>query len=209
MIEFSSIDFLIFDLGNVVIDIDYQKTSNLISLELKSTHQDQMKNFFLTEFHKDYEKGLIDSPTFRNAVRSYFGQTWEDEKVDHLWNSLLLDIPSERIQLISSFQNKYQLGVLSNTNEIHIQKLNSILKQEHQLDYLNQIFHHVFLSYEMGLAKPSKEIYEKMIADLDTKPERIVFFDDLEANVKGAVATGINAVHVTGPQVIFDYLRYA
>lgn len=209
MIEFSSIDFLIFDLGNVVIDIDYQKTSNLISLELKSTHQDQIKNFFLTEFHKDYEKGLIDSPTFRNAVRSYFGQTWEDEKVDHLWNSLLLDIPSERIQLISSFQNKYQLGVLSNTNEIHIQKLNSILKQEHQLDYLNQIFHHVFLSYEMGLAKPSKEIYEKMIADLDTKPERIVFFDDLEANVKGAAATGINAVHVTGPQVIFDYLRYA
>lgn len=209
MVAFSKIDFLIFDLGNVVIDIDYQKASKLISLEVETSSQKLIKNFYLTEFHKDYEKGLIDSPGFRNAVRAYFGANWADQKVDYLWNSLLLNIPQERIKLISSLQNKYQLGVLSNTNEIHIHELNSILKRDHQLDHLNQIFHQVFLSYEMGLAKPSKEIYEKMIADLDTKPDRIVFFDDLEANVKAAAAAGINAVHVTGPQAIFDYLKHA
>lgn len=203
------IDFLIFDLGNVIIDIDYHKAIKLISSEVTSSYQDRVNNFYLTDFHKDYEKGLIDSAVFRDSVREYFGQTWDDQKVDFLWNSLLRDIPADRIALIDSLKNRYQLGVLSNTNAIHIQELNVILKRDHQLGSLDQIFERVFLSHEMGLAKPSTEIYEKMIADLDTKPERVVFFDDLEANVRSAAAIGIQAIQVTGPRVIFDFLKDA
>lgn len=204
-----NIDFLIFDLGNVIIDINYQKSLQLISSEVADHLQGKVENFYLTEFHKQYEKGLIDSAGFREAIRSYFEQNWDDQKIDHLWNSLLVNIPSERITLINSLRGKYNLGVLSNTNEIHIMGLNEILMRDHQIKNLEQIFDRVFLSHEMGLAKPSKEIYEKMVVDLNTSPDKIVFFDDLEANVKGAAAIGINAIHVTGPNVIFDYLRHA
>ena len=60
----------------------------------------------------------------------------------------------------------------------------------------------------MGLAKPSQEIYYKMLEELGTSANRVVFFDDLEANVRGAASVGIQAVHVTGPNVIFDFFRH-
>lgn len=202
-------DFLIFDLGNVIIDIDYHTSLQLIRNQVSELIQDKVTGFYQTAFHKDYEKGLIDSPTFRDSVRGYFEQEWEDQKVDELWNSLLVTIPANRLELISNLKNKYQIGVLSNTNQIHIEGVDLILKRDHGIESLNQLFHRVFLSHEMGLSKPSPEIYEKMVSELGTTPDRVVFFDDLEANVKGAASVGIHAVHVTGPEVIFDYLKDA
>ncbi|UZD23223.1 HAD family phosphatase [Algoriphagus halophytocola] len=201
-------DFLIFDLGNVIIDIDYQLALQHIKNEISTDDHPKVDGFYLTDFHKDYEKGLINSAAFRDEVRAYFHQDWNDEKVDELWNKLLLKIPAERLKLISKLRKKYQVGLLSNTNDIHIQAVHKILKQDHGLDNFDLIFDWVFLSHEMGLAKPSPEIYEKMLLDLGTSADRVIFFDDLEANVAGANAIGIQAVQVTGPQVIFDYFQH-
>ena len=44
-----------------------------------------------------------------------------------------------------------------------------------------------------------------MLAELNTQADRVIFFDDLEANVLGAASVGIKAVQVTGPNVIFDF----
>lgn len=203
------VDFLIFDLGNVIVDIDYQHSLELIKKELPENHHDKTELFYLTDFHKKYEKGEIDSAKFRNEVRTYFEQDWSDEKVDDLWNSLLKEIPRERIDLISRLKDNYKLGILSNTNEIHIDAVYKMLNQNFALENFDSLFNHVFLSHEMGLSKPSAEIYHNMVNQLGTKPERVVFFDDLEANVNGAASIGIHAVHVTGPQVIFDYLKHA
>ncbi len=200
-------DFLIFDLGNVIIDIDYQRSLQLIRNELPPTLHDKVDGFYLTDFHKDYETGRISSEVFRNSVRDYFEQAWEDQRVDDLWNSLLGKIPASRLQLISKLRENFQVGVLSNTNLIHIHAVNRILKEDHALENFDPIFDWVFLSHEMGLAKPSPEIYEKMLVDLGTSGDRVIFFDDLEANVNGAKSVGINAVHVTGPQVIFDFFK--
>jgi putative hydrolase of the HAD superfamily len=60
----------------------------------------------------------------------------------------------------------------------------------------------------MGQAKPSPEIYEQMLAELGTTADRVIFFDDLEANVKGAASVGIRAIQVTGPNVIFDFFGH-
>lgn len=201
-------DFLIFDLGNVIIDIDYQKSLNLIKSELPENHHDKVDSFYITDFHKDYEKGLIDSNSFRNKVRSYFSQDWEDQKVDDLWNSLLMEIPEERIDLIKKLKEHYKLGILSNTNEIHILEVYKMLQKKFQLPDFSPLVDHVFLSHEMGESKPSAAIYQKMLNELGAEPERVVFFDDLEANIKGAADMGIQAVHVTGPDVIFDYLKH-
>lgn len=201
-------DFLIFDLGNVIVDIDYQKSLDLIKKELPDYHHHKVDQFYLTEFHKKYEKGEINSEKFREEVRDYFEKDWNDEKVDDIWNSLLKNIPAERIDLISKLKDKYRLGILSNTNEIHIEAVYKMLRKDFQLDNFDPLFQYVFYSHEMGMSKPSPEIYLSMVEQLGTKPERVVFFDDLEANVKGANSIGIQAVHVTGPQIIFDYLKH-
>jgi glucose-1-phosphatase len=201
-------DFLIFDLGNVIIDIDYHQSLNLIKSLLPNSFDLKVDSFYSTDFHKAYEKGEIDSPTFRNEVRNYFNQNWDDQKVDELWNSLLGEIPKERLDLVSTLKQSYQVGVLSNTNEIHIDAVYKMLERDFGMNRFEPLFDRVFYSHEMGLAKPSQEIYHKMLEELGTSADRVVFFDDLEANVRGAASVGIQAVHVTGPNVIFDFFRH-
>jgi glucose-1-phosphatase len=200
-------DFLIFDLGNVIIDIDYHRSLNLIKTLVPPSFHLRVDSFYITDFHKAYEKGLIDSPAFRDEVRSYFQQDWDDQKVDELWNSLLGKIPGERLDLVSKLKQNYQVGILSNTNEIHIEAVNKMLKSDFDMEGFEEFFDRVFYSHEMGLAKPSEEIYFQMLEELWVPAGRVVFFDDLEANVNGAASVGIQAVHVTGPKVIFDFFH--
>ena len=201
-------DFLIFDLGNVIIDIDYQRSLNLLKSQLPSSFDHKVDFFYATDFHKNYEKGLIDSPTFRDEVRSYFEQDWPDSKVDELWNSLLGKIPQDRLDLVAKLKQNFQVGILSNTNEIHIEAVYNIIKEDFGMERFEPLFDHVFYSHEMGLSKPSAEIYTRMLESLGSSSDRVIFFDDLEANVKGAKSVGIQAVHVTGPKVIFDYFGH-
>lgn len=200
-------DFLIFDLGNVIIDIDYDRSMQLIKDTVPTHVHPKINGFYLTDFHRDYERGRLDSAAFRNEVRAYLELDLDDEKIDDLWNSLLGKIPKERLKLIEKLRKKYQVGVLSNTNLIHIHAVNRILHRDHGIKNFDPVFDWVFLSHEMGLSKPAPEIYEKMLMDLDTSGDRVIFFDDLKANVEGAASVGINAVHVTGPNVIFDYFE--
>lgn len=200
-------DFLIFDLGNVIIDIDYRGSLIQIKRELPEEIHSKVDSFYLTDFHREYEKGMIDSSQFRDEVRSYFEADWTDQKVDFLWNSLLGKIPKERLELVKKLRKNYQVGVLSNTNHIHILGVNEILKADHGLENFDPIFDWVFLSHEMGLAKPSLEIYELLVKELHTTPDRVIFFDDMAANVAGAREAGIRAIQVTGPEVIFDFFK--
>ena len=201
-------DFLIFDLGNVIIDIYYPKTLAYIKQQVHPKLHGKVEAFYITDFHLDYEKGLITSAQFRDEVRAYFEMDWSDQFVDELWNSLLGKIPKNRIELIKKLSDSYQVGVLSNTNEIHINAVNLILKEDHSLKSLEDIFGHVFLSHEMNLSKPDPAIYLSMVDQLRTSPERVVFFDDLEANVASANKVGIQAIHVTNPQIIFDFFAH-
>lgn len=198
-------DFLIFDLGNVIIDLDYNRAFNLIKSLVPSDYHSKVDSFYITDFHKAYEQGKIDSESFRDEVRAYFGQNWEDKKVDELWNSILGKIPKERLNLISKLRENYQLGILSNTNEIHIDAVYDMLRTDHGMERFDPLFDRIFYSHEMGLAKPSPEIYEQMLTQIGTKADRVIFFDDLEANVKGAASVGIKSIQVTGPNVLFDF----
>jgi putative hydrolase of the HAD superfamily len=208
MKNLSNVDFLIFDLGNVIIDIDYHHTFRLIKSKVPDQFHSRVDQFYVTDFHKAYEKGKIDSPTFRNEVRNYFEQSWSDAEVDELWNSLLGKIPSYRLDLVKKLRQTHQVGVLSNTNEIHIEGVYEHLRKDFQAENFDPFFDSIFYSHEMGMAKPDVEIYEKLVSELGTIPERVLFFDDLLANVEGARKVGIQAVHVTGTQILLDYFSH-
>ncbi len=190
MKKLKNIDFLLFDLGNVIINIDYSFTISELKNRLPVEKHALTESFYPAKFHKDYEKGLISTPEFRNEVRRHFGVDWSDQEIDFLWNSLLKDIPVERIELIKKLSAKYQLGVLSNTNELHIQALDQILEKHFDDPSLNPLFDHVFYSHDLKLSKPDPAIYEKVVELIGISPEKILFFDDLEENLLGAEQVG-------------------
>lgn len=205
MKNWPDVDFVIFDLGNVLIDIDYSRAMNLMKAALPAALHYRVDTCYAEAFHKAYERGEIDSPSFRNAFRDYFEQSWSDAEVDFLWNSLLGELPANRLDLVRKLKAKYQVGILSNTNEIHVDAVHALLKAEHGMANFYPLFDRVFYSQEMGLAKPSAAIYQQLLLELETTGSRVLFFDDLLANVEGATALGIQAVKVTSPKTIFEF----
>jgi putative hydrolase of the HAD superfamily len=200
-----NVDFVIFDLGNVLIDIDYHHSMALMKSALPASLHEKVDNCYSAEFHKDYEKGELTSAEFRQEFRSYFHTNWSDAEVDYYWNSLLGTIPDYRLEMVRKLKTQYQVGILSNTNEIHIEAVYAQLQAQHRMDNFDSIFDWVFYSHEMGLAKPSQDIYQKLLLELGTTANRVLFFDDLQANVAGAASVGIQAIQVMGPHTLIDF----
>ncbi|HEY1244067.1 MAG TPA: HAD-IA family hydrolase [Hyphomicrobiaceae bacterium] len=57
-------------------------------------------------------------------------------------------------------------------------------------------FCRVFVSNELGARKPDAAAFRAVVAAMGVPPGRILFFDDLAANVAGARASGMQAVEV-------------
>jgi len=199
------LELIVFDLGNVLIDIDYTKAMSQMKSVLPNALHPKVDQCYAAEFHKAYERGEIDSPSFRNAFRDYFEQDWSDNEVDALWNSLLGSLPAYRLDLVRKLKSQYQVAILSNTNEIHIQAVEVMLAQEYGMDNFSSLFDWVFYSHQVGLAKPDRAIYQHLVDTVGVDPSQILFFDDLLANVDGAAALGIPSIRVEGPHTLLDF----
>ncbi|WP_291780648.1 HAD family phosphatase [Cecembia sp.] len=200
-----NIDFFIFDLGNVIIDIDYDFSINELKKILPEHKHDLTAQFFPSQFHKDYEKGEISSEEFRNEVRRLYNEDWTDSQIDHVWNSLLRTIPQERIDLVHRLKFQYGTGILSNTNAIHIEKMAEILQDQNGESSVYSLCQAVFLSHEMGLAKPDLAIYEAVLDEIKIPGKNVLFFDDLAANVEGAKKAGMQSYQITHPRGLVEF----
>lgn len=138
-------------------------------------------------------------------TRSDAPDGWADEVIDTAWNTVLLDLPVERIERIRELQATYRLFLLSNTSPIHIRQANNVLTQLNQ-PTLEQLFERVFYSYEVRMAKPSPDIYRHVLTEANLVAGETAFFDDNAANIRAAAALGIQAIHVELPRTILNYL---
>lgn len=204
---------LIFDLGDVIIPIDLTAPVRNFAM-LANLPEDEVRAIWKQhDIVNRYETGLIDDPAFRNHVRELLKKQddqapdrWADDVIDTAWNTVLLDLPVERIERIRELKENYRLFLLSNTSPIHIRQVNQMLTNLNQ-PTLEELFERVFYSYDVRMAKPAPNIYTHVLTEAGLKAEETAFFDDNAANIRAAAALGIQAVHVQPPQTILDYLN--
>ncbi|MDR1418422.1 MAG: HAD family phosphatase [Endomicrobium sp.] len=183
--------FIIFDLGNVVFKFDLLK---FVKSYVKKTpnYKEKISTFdtLLTpkclEFAYLYEKGNISSLDFYDKLAKETQYTGTYPEFTILWNNIFELIP-ETLNVIASLSNKYELGILSNTNELHFNFLQERYPQVFSL------FDQIFLSHELHLRKPEQEIFKYLIKCCNVSPSEIFFTDDLVENVSAAQEHGIKA----------------
>ncbi len=198
---------VIFDFGNVIINIEFQRiyqafakfTSKPVSYIEKRITEDQI--------FRRYESGQFTDEEFRDVIRQTLGFPLSDHEVDTAWNAILLDIPTDRIDLIHNIRQKYPVYLLSNTNNIHITASNNYLKKTHGIRSLNELFDKLYLSYEMGLWKPDAEIYREVLRTNKLQPNEVIFFDDNLHNIESAKALGMQTILVEPPTSIIEYCK--
>lgn len=188
---------VIFDLGGVIIDLDFQETlSHFSTLSGLSTEEVKDRTQGLMLF-KEYEKGLISSADFRDQVRKVLKFEANDARIDEAWNSLLGGMPKERLQLLQRLKLSYRTFALSNTNEIHVKQFSTIVsKSLGSIQSFIDLFERVYFSHEMKMRKPESEIYQTVLETENLPPHCTLFIDDNWENIQSAQALGIQTHHL-------------
>ncbi|MBE9460561.1 HAD family hydrolase [Dyadobacter subterraneus] len=183
---------LIFDMGNVIIDIDVPATYRAFADLAGITEEKATGIFDEKQFYFKLEIGETDNAGFRNLLRESFGEKLTDDEIDSAWCGMLKYMPKERLDRIQELGKSYRVFLLSNTNSIHIKEVKRRAAASGH-DFLS-LFETPFFSYEMGFMKPDPDFYLEALKQADLKAEETVFIDDNFDNIESAKTVGIETI---------------
>ena len=185
---------IIFDFGGVLIDLDINDCKEAFKRDLGYEKIDDI----LDPCHQkgivgDMEEGLITAEEFRAAVLKDARPGARPEEVDDAFMHILAGIPSYKGQLLNHLAKSYDIYILSNNNPIVSSHMSELFAGV-GVDYEN-VFKKSFLSFEMKALKPSEAFYKRVLEQIDCPVEDLLFIDDSQKNVDGALAAGLPSVY--------------
>lgn len=190
-------DAIIFDLGGVILNIDYHKTvkafQKLGLKEFDSMYSQAAQSGLFDLF----ETGQISAQSFINQLLPYLPIGTSPNQVVEAWNAMLLDFPSENLQFLEVLKVQKPIYLLSNTNEIHISAFHRKLKNDFGKAHLDSYFNKVYFSNEIQMRKPNSEIFEFVCEDNQLNMNNTLFIDDSVQHIEGASKLGLQTIHYT------------
>lgn len=187
---------IIFDFGGVILNLDYHRTTKaFIDLGI-SDFEERYSQLNQTDLFDRFERGEVSPEAFREGLNSVLDQDIADEELDTAWNAMLLDLPAERLQIIEKLHSEKRICLLSNTNEIHVERFESDLKKAHGLKNLSSFFDEVYYSCRVGMRKPEARIFEFVLKEQGYNPSETLFIDDSPQHIEGAKKVGLNTYHL-------------
>ena len=192
------INTVIFDIGGVLVNIDHDAFPRLLGIERsRISHVDEQA---IERMAREYEIGRIGTEEFFGMMDEIFKGKYTREKLENAWNATVVKENSAIIPIVDAIQARYQTAILSNTNPTHFQEscdTAAIVKK----------FSRLYLSFQIGTAKPDPAAYQYVIRDLLAEPSSILFIDDLAENVTAAKKCGMEGIIFKDVSSLFSELR--
>jgi putative hydrolase of the HAD superfamily len=207
---------IIFDLGGVLYDIEYEcverefakiRALGGVPAERRKTYERSEHSSATTATPEirytrstqpavftQYEIGAISTAEFREGLRRELGLQGSDAVLDAAWNSMLLGVYDGREQLLMSLKPHYDMVLLSNTNELHIEHVRE------QCRGIFAVLERLFFSYEMGARKPEPEIFQRVLDTMGWQARETLFIDDSPQHLQGAQSVGIHTLWLQDPR---------
>ena len=193
---FPSVETIIFDLGGVLLNIDYYLTQKAFE-QLGVLHFDQAySQAKQSSLFDDLEIGKLNPDQFRDEARRILAPGLTNKQIDSAWNAMLLDLPVIRVQMLKNIRNKYRTFLLSNTNQIHYEAYTKYLEQAHGFVDFAELMEKQYLSFQIGLRKPNADCFQLILDENKLNPNTTLFIDDSIQHVEGAKAVGLQAYHL-------------
>lgn len=174
---------IIFDLGNVLIDVDFKKMYSKISHLISYSFDESM--LLLKKIMIDYNRGELTSLLFYQEIVRILKLDISFTRFCDIWIDIF-----EKNGLIYDFaktldKDKFRIIIASNTDPLHYQ----YIKEKYKLDFIDS----EFLSYQEKEVKPELSFFYKLIDKCEINLNESVFIDDLLENVIAARNAGLTA----------------
>lgn len=195
------IDAIIFDFGNVLIDLDYPRVIRRFA-EVANKNQEEIEELVVTApILQKLEMGMIGPQEFRNKMNDILGTNLGERQFESIWNSMLKSITKERLDKVLKIGERFDTFILSNTNMIHEIAYEEMIMEATGGNSLRDYVKEVYYSHEIGMRKPNLNCYKFVIDDIGLYASRMLFLDDRLDNIEGAQRAGMKTVQIFDPDV--------
>jgi glucose-1-phosphatase len=185
---------IIFDLGGVLLDLDFDKTIQAFENLGANNFQDIYSKNKQSDLFNQMDMGLISDKDFVGGLRVMGNLKGSDVAIEMAWNAMLLNFPQEKYGYLKKIKAEgYRLFLLSNTNSIHEKSFTTSFSQYYGHG-IEDLFEKTYYSHHLHLRKPNTDIFEFVINDNALNVSETIFIDDTEQHVRGAESIGLRAV---------------
>jgi len=197
---------LLFDFGNVLIDINIPATESALA-DITGSAMPEVQKLLESGWHDQYECGKIQEESFFNAIQRCCNPVPQGKTLIDAWNAMLIGIPAARINGLKALRLQYGVYMLSNTNTSHLRWVHHHLKMQHPgVDFESACFDQVFYSHKIGFRKPDAASFQFVLDKAGIKASETLFIDDVIANTDAASALGFHVYHHNPQDEIMDIL---
>jgi putative hydrolase of the HAD superfamily len=193
-------DALLFDLGRVVLDIDFSKALASWAGHAGCDPAAIAARFVVDETFRKHETGMISDEAYFDSLRAALGIAIGHDQFLEGWNTIFAGEIEGITSQLERAAKHFPLYVFSNTNQPHVDYFTRAYAQT------LKPFRELFYSSSIGLRKPDAAAFDHVVKAMGVPASRVVFFDDLADNVKSARALGIKAVQVKSSRDVADAL---
>ncbi|MFV0344852.1 MAG: HAD family hydrolase [Bacteroidales bacterium] len=198
---------IIFDLGGILLELYPERTIAEFEHLGISRKIGSKAHSYSDQVFTDFERGKISAEEFIFQIKEISDKTLSKEQIINAWNAMLHDFPQAHVNLLQQLRNQgYNLYLLSNTNELHVNAFESLFYNKFSFD-IKTLFDKALYSNEIGHRKPHKETFQAVLHILDILPHDTLMIDDSLANIEGAKAAGLETLYIETNNDILDALR--
>ncbi len=182
---------IIFDLGGVLLNIDYAKTEKAFKELGFASFTTMYNQFSANALFENLETGKISPGEFFEELIAISGKPLSSLQISEAWNAMLLDFRGASLAFLEQLASDHRLFLLSNTNVIHHQAFMKLFDSHSPGKAFDSYFTKAWYSHEVGLRKPGQEIFDFVLQDAGLTAENTLFIDDSYNNIDGAKKAGL------------------
>ena len=190
---------IIFDLGNVLVNIHPQKVMKKFAYYCKLTKK-QINTFYLSDIHLGFMDGSISTSAFYSIMMEKFSCNIPEDHFISIWNEVIGKPKNGIDKIIEVLSQRYELSICSNTDPWHW----AYVKK--RISFIN-LFSNYFLSFKMKVNKPNSKVFEILLFKLSANPEECIFIDDTHENTEVAKKMGFLTISADSSLTIVQGLK--
>jgi FMN phosphatase YigB (HAD superfamily) len=191
----SKLRAIIFDIGRVLVRVDIRRAQVGLANGLPLSPEELWSAIENDPHWRDWQEGRMSPRDWHLNLSKRLGLSLDFEKFTNVWNSALDPVPILSNELFDGLSKHYRLGLLSNTDPIHVARLESTY------DFFRYFAKSVRIySCVVGASKPDPLIFREALKACNVRAEETVYIDDIAAYAEAAGRLGMSGIQFQSPE---------